>query len=563
MKKKLITGFLLSALCMTKAGAELTSEDVNTISNNPSASSYLVDLDGNGTDELIVASSKNEYETQYSVWQKNKKIFETSTYDVFLYIAEKDNNNYLVQGSTVGGDDWYRIYTVKNNEFVEVDKLNLTVDASTDIIYASHNGQSISKNEFYEILNSYQKQQTIVYNSKLESNSVKNKLLESLEKSLGYENVLSSLSLSEKTALFDDFLLPFSGYNIDYTTATDEQIAQLISDVKYDHDKFYKKLVFNINLPNYDTAMSKADADKLTSEIFGRKLDFSKLERDTLPNAEYTSNFCYVYNNMLCFRFGGDKGSFPGEIIVKNQKLYDMGDGLYYASYSEVWRYDDGSELEEGSIQNFVVRKNPDNTWRLVRSYKSNYMPTKNELESIKNPSSWAINEITAAQNENLVPKLIGLPIYKDNITRLQFAQLAVNLAENLTGQTLNTASANTFIDCNETAVLKAYNAGIINGTSQNTFSPNDFLTREQLATMLWRTAEYIHEKTNNSVLNVYSSLNGYTDANSVSAYAKNAVATLAKYGVMQGTSNTTLSPKNTCTVEQSILLIYRMYQKL
>lgn len=161
------------------------------------------------------------------------------------------------------------------------------------------------------------------------------------------------------------------------------------------------------------------------------------------------------------------------------------------------------------------------------------------------------------------IPELNGAPSWQDNTTRLQFAQLAVRLAEKATGKTLPAAPNSTFTDCTDADVLKAYAAGIVNGTSDTTFSPDSKLTREQLATMLWRAAAYIQEQTGEQVLTAGGSLSGYTDANHVSAYAKESVASLAQHGIMKGTSTTKLSPQENCSIEQSILLTYRMMQKL
>lgn len=53
-----------------------------------------------------------------------------------------------------------------------------------------------------------------------------------------------------------------------------------------------------------------------------------------------------------------------------------------------------------------------------------------------------------------------------------------------------------------------------------------------------------------------------FTDQAQVSTWALEGMGTLAANGIMAGTSATTLSPKNACTVEQSILLVYRVYEK-
>ena len=57
------------------------------------------------------------------------------------------------------------------------------------------------------------------------------------------------------------------------------------------------------------------------------------------------------------------------------------------------------------------------------------------------------------------------------------------------------------------------------------------------------------------------SDISKFTDKDKVSGWAKESVGTLAANGIMSGTSATTLSPKDSCTVEQSIMLLYRVYE--
>ena len=210
-----------------------------------------------------------------------------------------------------------------------------------------------------------------------------------------------------------------------------------------------------------------------------------------------------------------------------------------------------------------MLKKNNDGSYRLLRSYKDGQILTNSELTALVNPSDWAVAELNDAEKAGLVPKLDGEPFMTENATRLQFAQLAVSLAETITGKQLPQNKSVAFKDCNDDAVLKAYQAGIVNGVSDTEFAPNESLTREQLATMIWRTVKYIQKETNKEKLTDGGDISGFADAGDVSDYAEAAVAALAKYDIMKGTSETELSPKSACTVEQSVLLIYRTFNKI
>lgn len=184
------------------------------------------------------------------------------------------------------------------------------------------------------------------------------------------------------------------------------------------------------------------------------------------------------------------------------------------------------------------------------------------ELIEKEKVSDWAADEIELARQSGLLTEHTSDYMTK-TITRFQFAELAANFAEKATGKPLSAASDTTFTDTKEQAVLKSYQAGIVQGVGDGKFDPDASLTREQLATMLWRAISYVQTETGKTAVTSGGSLSGYTDASKVSGWAKDAVAALAQNGIMKGTSGTTLSPAESCTVEQSVLLVYRTFQKL
>lgn len=177
--------------------------------------------------------------------------------------------------------------------------------------------------------------------------------------------------------------------------------------------------------------------------------------------------------------------------------------------------------------------------------------PLLGEDEGAHKVSDWAVAEVTAATEAGYVtPRCSTYQTH--TITRLQFAELAVNYLEKKTGQSITPAPANTFIDTQDETILKAYAAGIVQGVGEGKFSPGGMLTREQLATMLWRAMEKVGAGMH------YGSLNQYTDADQISDWASFAMNNLVCHEIMTGTSGTTLSPKASCTVEQAILLVWR-----
>ncbi|MCD7948339.1 MAG: S-layer homology domain-containing protein [Oscillospiraceae bacterium] len=169
--------------------------------------------------------------------------------------------------------------------------------------------------------------------------------------------------------------------------------------------------------------------------------------------------------------------------------------------------------------------------------------------------SGWAQEEVAEAVELGLVTDNLGGD-YTVPITRLQFSGLAVRFAETMRGAAITPLGTETFDDTADTAVLKAAAAGITNGTGPNNFSPDALITREEIATMVFRAVGYVDAEK----LPEPADLTTYSDEASVSGWAQGAVKSMVASGVMQGTSATTLAPKNNTSIEEAIALLLRAY---
>lgn len=181
------------------------------------------------------------------------------------------------------------------------------------------------------------------------------------------------------------------------------------------------------------------------------------------------------------------------------------------------------------------------------------------ELIEAEKVSDWAQDEIELARQAGLITEHTNSYMTRD-CTRFQFAELIVNMAEKATGKAIAAAPDTTFTDCKETAVLKAYAAGIVSGVGNGKFAPDQTTNREQIAAMVYRAITYIEKETGRAFATKNADLTRFTDKADVSAWAAEGVGVLANNGIMKGTSDTALSPANTCSVEQSILLVYRVF---
>lgn len=172
--------------------------------------------------------------------------------------------------------------------------------------------------------------------------------------------------------------------------------------------------------------------------------------------------------------------------------------------------------------------------------------------------SSWADAYVNLALNDNLLDVSLLGSDYTKNITRLQFCSVAVRLAEELTGKTITPAPANTFSDTNNPYVLKAYAAGITSGISATEFGPNNLLDRQQMATFLHRTLQYVEKNSSYKYTDYTSKLSSYTDNSQIASWAKESMAFMNALDLITGTSATTLSPGTKCTIEQAVTVAER-----
>lgn len=99
----------------------------------------------------------------------------------------------------------------------------------------------------------------------------------------------------------------------------------------------------------------------------------------------------------------------------------------------------------------------------------------------------------------------------------------------------------------------------IVKGVTPTTFAPELNVTREQMATFLYRFAQYLGE----DVTGVDAgALEGFADAGAISGYAENAMAWAVSNGLIRGTG-AGLEPQGTATRAQAATVLYRLARLL
>ncbi len=197
-------------------------------------------------------------------------------------------------------------------------------------------------------------------------------------------------------------------------------------------------------------------------------------------------------------------------------------------------------------------------------------------------PSDWAKQEIEKGFEIGLLDSKTTY-FYGTPITRKEFCEILYKAVKEKTDTIdgiietkamIHTPVAGiTVTDCDSEAVYELIRTGIISGKSTKheyepipyepsydvlrniynvTFAPDDFLTRQEAATIISRAVSLFD---NISYTEMYYE---YDDEESISDWAKNSVQIMSNLGIMRGTGNEIFSPNAIFWTEEALVTIIR-----
>lgn len=147
-------------------------------------------------------------------------------------------------------------------------------------------------------------------------------------------------------------------------------------------------------------------------------------------------------------------------------------------------------------------------------------------------------------------------------MTRAMFATVVGRLYERSYGE-INAPNTHAFTDCDYSGYYGKYvdwaaKNDIIGGYGNGGFGPDDSITREQMAAILYRFANFLRVLPNdmNAALN-------YPDAGSISSYAKNAALYCQTTGVISGRTGGIFAPQETATRAEVAAIIQRFVESV
>ena len=322
----------------------------------------------------------------------------------------------------------------------------------------------------------------------------------------------------------------------------------------------------------------------------------------------YTESWSYWYNDnsfvlKIPFTVGAVKTgaiSLPQTEYIANEKMvvdYSgitaemVSAGAFIGIFKEgeavtAWLQQDNDVVKEGAGQVTLDVPNINGKFE-VRLYnvKSSNAGESNLIMSLPitisgaTASEWAVAELERAEELGLIPDCLDGADLTQDITRAEFAAVAVKVYEALSGTAAIPIVNNPFTDCNDVEVLKAYNIGAVNGTSATTFDPNALLNREQAAAMLTRVFKKVSLAgwtlaTDSQFTLPYEKPALFADDNDMSDWAKDSVYFMVANGIINGVGDNKFAPKNVtsadeangyanATREQSLIIAVRMVENL
>ena len=161
-------------------------------------------------------------------------------------------------------------------------------------------------------------------------------------------------------------------------------------------------------------------------------------------------------------------------------------------------------------------------------------------LGANNNYSSWFQTNYDEINKLGLMPASFnGLDLTKD-ITRGEMCELAVYAFEKATGNDIDMSNETFtgFTDTSDENIVKAHLYGIVNGYEDGSFSPK---AKD-------------------------GALNGFADAGSISAWAKEAAQICVSYSYVQGTklgNGTYLTPKDNASRQEAMTMFLRCYKTI
>ena len=185
----------------------------------------------------------------------------------------------------------------------------------------------------------------------------------------------------------------------------------------------------------------------------------------------------------------------------------------------------------------------PSNRPQIIQDTNSDAAMPFKDLSGVK----WAWESIAYLKDKGVIEGNGNAEFLPDNnITRAEFVKMLVK-AFDITSEGEDAFDDVSSSDWFYEFVKTAKNSGMINGNENNEFMPNDFVTRQDAAVMIFRCLN----------MNEAADISLFDDDAEIAEYAKAAVYAMKEKDIISGTDNNLFEPHTFATRAQCAKMIY------
>lgn len=237
-----------------------------------------------------------------------------------------------------------------------------------------------------------------------------------------------------------------------------------------------------------------------------------------------------------------------GEKVVATTVVNKQETHVLYAKWS---KQDSGSDDNNGSGGSTTKPEKPESEVTKPETTDKEDIPASNFTDI---SGHWAAEPIEYVINKGIL-KGVSEEHFAPNafMTRSMFATVLYRLVgepEVVGNSEFKDVKAAAWY---EDAIIWASKQGVVSGMSANTFNPNEAVTREQIATMLYNYIKAMGVELKNTNREV-----AFGDKESISPWAKEAMIFMGRTGIISGDEKKNCNPKAQATRAEVSAMIYR-----
>lgn len=169
--------------------------------------------------------------------------------------------------------------------------------------------------------------------------------------------------------------------------------------------------------------------------------------------------------------------------------------------------------------------------------------------------SEWAVESVEKARKIGIT-NYGGNYNYPGNITREEFCELIYNYYTLISDGPTAVYVKNPFKDTDNEHITILNALDIIKGKSETEFAPNDLLTREEAAAIIFRLIKTVHSDWAATELWF-----DFADEGDISDWSMDSIQRVCNMGIMKGVGDSKFAPKSNFTAEQAIATLVRCYE--